>query len=1460
MTRRGCGCCNCSPKTVDFDWNYYEAKDTRVYHKRNLSFVEEIEVFTQYYDPDTGRRTSSEESGVIATFQHDPIEQEFALTERETDFLISCNIEIDANRFVYHTIDERNDQGRLLVRKIYRGKLTAEGSHISKVAIESDFSDAYEFGQGNRHGYRTTSNIVIRKYSLTPSLLPTQAGLPGIRLQTKFSSDEAPGFSNESYDVQYRLQASFHNSNFDTGPDPDLQHEFSPFNSLDQMPEDMESFDQSFSDPLAANENMGDAKWDDKRPTIKPGVQTLERQEDTTLAVVSRRGYTLVEREPSGPVSGKTYTLIRPGLKGSMVRFGGDITSHYVHSYVTPEYDENRRLQNEFAGEPDAVRDNPRRYASTGALYEEPIQDIYINSLNEGVRTKKRNWRSRGWSRLGYMSFESTKAYKDNTSIHLHELCFQDSFSRTERDVYLGDEEFRMSVEFIDAVSGDVEFSQQFSKGYHSLSEDIDHEFFFDTGDNTFPNTDPVPGTIFAFRGHIDADFDWLKRYPYQYNIDGDPEYKSDYAQFRHDGIETQIRYTGSFGFGVSAAAGMYQVDGDGMMKLLEGVPVSQGGLLHIGTRQSATRSYILKEQSGSSFSETLKSSISDPKPPATLVAGLDYADDIRMHFIETSGDFGDGMCQSFSHRPLIGGSPRENVTAIIPTWCNELARAVNDAGIQFTGAVPQYRSFSYPIPWLYNPYRKPGVDRALLDASTSPHNVESYFFTTTAAGAIGSYPLSTESVQKMVEDGVERAGISYFSSQATQVSSGMSAPRTPTDASVLSFRVRDSHIDMGSFKQLLDTGFEDGIQFSYKPLRYSNAISERERFAGFRLRFEIEGEDHFPGRIHTIGLADPDNNNREGCNEGECSMDPYSVLNYDIEVTGRDGLEHVDATSAYYRSCRTTIDSIPGATGLGGIETHQAQTHGLTAYRPDNAGDLNSHSFGAHHPDISYAFYGGFYRAISTAGGFYHGLSYSSGTFGNSAAMAANGFRPWELYDIKDANIYCSRLIDNDLKEFLTAPEATVDVSGGPCWHLPENHPDCYREHTVEYKPGGSFSVEPGQFANWFVESNYEEIPMTGPGCDADDTFSATTEIIIKPFGPPRDLYHSRARSIGLAATVETESLVYSSRSPGSASLGDFGTEVDIDLQTYTEDVENSEGEIEQVERSKLVVTCHVYLPGFREFGYYDGVFLADKVSDILDPGFSQIPEELPRPGSIDVGFCIDGGAVTHSCTQNVAGNSYCRQYNSHTAVSFLSGSQEGCSNRPQPDPAGVVYDYYVDGRFYTTADQGEGEMILNCGTWSRYDATFGPPVSVGDPISREYSNAGDISVRSSLLEYMPLTRVFSYYKHSLGSQEVELDDDFNPLDPPDVTLEFTAPGRSPFEFVSSINSSGGINGSVEYPSCPNYSLQLAVSGGEGEDELVQTVPDHIGYKEVRKNWSPQYTPVYSEFTGVTVKLRKRS
>ena len=105
MTRRGCGCCNCSPKRVEFDWNYYEAKDTRVYHKRNLSFVEEIEVFTRYYDPDTGRRTSSEESGVIATFQHDPIEQEFALTGSESDLLISCNVDIDTNRFIYHKIN-----------------------------------------------------------------------------------------------------------------------------------------------------------------------------------------------------------------------------------------------------------------------------------------------------------------------------------------------------------------------------------------------------------------------------------------------------------------------------------------------------------------------------------------------------------------------------------------------------------------------------------------------------------------------------------------------------------------------------------------------------------------------------------------------------------------------------------------------------------------------------------------------------------------------------------------------------------------------------------------------------------------------------------------------------------------------------------------------------------------------------------------------------------------------------------------------------------------------------------------------------------------------------------------------------------------------------------------------------------------------------------------------------------
>ena len=1458
MTRRGCGCCNCSPKRVEFDWNYYEAKDTRVYHKRNLSFVEEIEVFTRYYDPDTGRRTSSEESGVIATFQHDPIEQEFALTGSESDLLISCNVDIDTNRFIYHTINEWDDQGRLLVNKVYRGKLVVEGSHISKVAFESDLSDAHELGQENKHGHRTTSNIVISKYTTAPSVEATEAGLPKVQLQTKFSSDEAPDFSSERYNVQYWLQG-FHSP---TGASPDLTHEFSSLNSLDQMPEDMESFDQSFSDPLDASEDMGDAKWDEKRPTVQPGIAKLERQEDETLKTVYRRGYTLVEKEPNGPVIGKTYTLIQPGPKGSAARFAGDITSHYVNSYVTPEYDDTRKLQNEFAGKPDAIRDKPRKYASDPiALTEEPVQDIFLGTFDYyRGRSRKANWRSRGWSRLGYMSFESSKAYKDNVAIHLHELCFEDSFSRTERDVYLGDEEFRISVDLIDEVSGDVEFSQQFRKGYRSLDEDIDHEFFHKDGQNEFPVLSPVPGAYLTFRGHIDSDFDWLKRYPYRTSFEGEPEYRSKYYRFAHEGVYEK-NILGGF-LGTAAPLGIYQVDKDGTMSFLEGVPVSKGGLVSIERQKPSTYSYILKEHEGSEWNQVLMSSVNQPVPPSDLVSGIDYVDDIRMHVLETSGDFGDGMCQSFSHRPIGGGLGSDTLpSVIVPTWVNELARAVNDAGLFFEGTVA--RSFlgytgGFTQPWLYSPYRKAGVDRALVDATTSPNNVNSRFTTLNAVGATGSYPLTTDSIDKMVEDGVVRVEILYESNQASQVSGSMSAPLTPTDASVMSFRVRDSHIEMGSFKQLSDGGFEDGVQFAYKPVRYGSEISGRESFAGFRLRFEIEGDDHFPGRIHTIGLADPDNNNREGCSLGECSMDPYSVLNYDIEVTGGDGLEHADITSGSYSSCRAYLSSIP-SNDIGGVESHESHTNALTAYRPENAGDLNSHSFGDHISDFSYAFYGLINNSFSTPrGGYYLGFSYD-----DIRSLDAPDYRPWEWYDIKAANDYCSGTVE--MYEFLTTPEATVDVSGGPCWYLPENHPDCYREHTVEYTSGGSFSVEAGQFANWNIESNFgdEEIPMTGPDCTEDDTFLAATEITIKPFGPNRDRYSTRARSRGTSISIDTQSHAYSSQVTESATLGTFGTDVYISVESYTKEVESSEGEVEEVEAKKLVVECWAHLPAFVGLGYsYSD---ADKVSEHLNPGFGQAAEELPRPQTVDVGYChtAPGGGPCDQTSLDL----FCRQLDSHTTVSFLSGSTEQCPNRPQTDPAGVVYGGYVDGRYYVTADQGTGEITLKCsgiGGIVGSDREFGPPVSVGDLVSREYTNAGDVVVAYRRLSYLSLQPYYLHQRRYLGAQEIELDDDFNPLDPPDLTLEFGE--DMDIKFVSSITAQESITQITEAPACPQTEIQRSYayydSGPDNAppDEEVQLYDDHIGYKETFSNWKPGYTPTVADFTGLTIKLKKRN
>jgi hypothetical protein len=588
---------------------------------------------------------------------------------------------------------------------------------------------------------------------------------------------------------------------------------------------------------------------------------------------------------------------------------------------------------------------------------------------------------------------------------------------------------------------------------------------------------------------------------------------------------------------------------------------------------------------------------------------------------------------------------------------------------------------------------------------------------------------------------------------------------RRAADGSFMRMRFRKSHVEIGSFHELDLTTFDYSVgnRWNYKPVAWPEGYD----FNGFaRVRFTILSDDTIPKYIQTNGTSKweqvPDYTKKDHdkkydadqlCARGECyHLAPYSTLNYKVASVdfGSSGLDIAPETSVSYAGCGAvfnhSLKKMLGEDFDAHILVTRVHEQSRGAYHASNAARANTGSFGRKLDNISDT------RV--------NGPSFSlDGTINYSTMFDLEGYTPKEEYNL----CYSSgpRL---EIGESTSGTVNTTFVST-----CADDQPRCVIEYTTEYslltgQKGdlvSSIEVQSKEYASG--SSLTEENGGTCEPYDGSQFLTSMTFLAIAP-----DVSHTRELHVG-HETVNV-SRDFKSQYGGDQILPkNVGMTMDLRTDVELEDPDNEVGPIKSI---KLIaeVNWETWVLDRQQFELSMTESYPEMVSDYSSNVLGLTPESLSLPTAY-ADPCSSYSRFSGSCGEKLVWSIVSGDYNSCDAFDPDRG-QIGPGTSGNCEPYSCRYTTVVSQVEYDPPEEYESQTgFLNRTKTARWG-----PITVGDALNTSSMSLTyqDKSTSYETVCYHIDQAVTTHKDSNTWIGEAELPVDFDPLNPPDVSITY--------------------------------------------------------------------------------------
>lgn len=737
MTRRGCSCCKgCRQDLVSFNGSYHTATDCRTFHERDFfGITEEVTIKTYELNSDGSFVDSQNPDVVIHEFDHDSFHQEWETKSQEGQVRAGLRSD-DYKSYLDDRYYIENEDGVRTHFVSRRSVLSYTKAHKEESVLRFDMRDAYDMGVENEHGFKRIKNIQLGGARLPQSL--SDEGDPYsnfTEVESKYDDPERGKIGDGSFEVSFvaylDIEGDLEIGGFTASEDiPDTAGEFS-------------SLHASAPVTLNPNEAFEEDEYYEGRPTTPKGP---------------RRGGDIVEMELDGPADGDLYLTLTPGdnEENCSFYFGGDVVVELQNHRITPQYNAEALLAAEYEESWDeSVSPFPwSREQGYNEYYDRYYRGTTEFALHprrfDNPYEKPSNWRTKGWKRTGLNSYRSGKPYKNSTQVSLGNLVEEDFFSTLESDLVFGDRDNKLEIDLIDPETGEVVFSQEYTRITRSLSE-VGRPLFTTRRGIECVRRHALEGLTGGgdsqgfLSGKIEGDFDHSKHFPERHVLesifeDGEVVQADDLSGFNtyYDIHGIGDRFLGEFAGWpghqdeylqqglLHNRSGIYKVSSDGSIKVLsngvnvyEDIPVKSTGLIVVPIDNAVFSNLRYAEFDGESL--VYKGEHTDVITNRGRVFDSDsilgpegyqrwtdlrYADDVEDHLVLSSGSFGEFIAADVTRDGMlsqdiglsIGNPSSKSYTSVLSQTEEELLRYAFSRSV-----ASQFERYAN---WVYDPYQ----------------------------------------------------------------------------------------------------------------------------------------------------------------------------------------------------------------------------------------------------------------------------------------------------------------------------------------------------------------------------------------------------------------------------------------------------------------------------------------------------------------------------------------------------------------------------------------------------------------------------------------------------------------------------------------------------------------------------------------------------------------------------------